>query len=57
MVLRECDHCGMPEERLFTDTWTGKSLCLMCLGAVWDRVTNSPSSEGDNLNELLEDVL
>jgi hypothetical protein len=56
MVISDCDHCGMPEERLLTDTWTGKSLCLTCLSEICERLTHSPS-EGDNLNELLEDVL
>jgi hypothetical protein len=56
MIISECDHCGTPEERLLTDTWTGKSLCLTCLSEICERLTHSPS-EGDNLSELLEDVL
>jgi hypothetical protein len=49
----KCNSCRKPEERLFTDTWTGTSLCLACLGPIWYRITNSPSSEGDNLDQLL----
>lgn len=53
MYMYECGNCGMPEERVFQDSWTKKSLCLKCLGEVWDRVTNSPFTEGDNLEKLL----
>lgn len=56
MFIEECDCCGIPEERVFKDSWTGKNLCLQCLGQVWDRVTNSPYTEGDNLEALLEDA-
>jgi hypothetical protein len=55
MIMHNCDNCGCPEERVFRDSWTGKSLCLTCLGSVWDRITNSPASEGDNLDQLLTD--
>lgn len=53
MIMHECDNCGVPEERVFQDSWTGKEFCLQCLGEVWDRVTNSPFTEGDNLEELM----
>lgn len=45
----ECQWCKNVEERVFQDSWTGMELCLQCLGRVADYVTNSPSSEGDNL--------
>ena len=54
MIMHNCDNCGASEERVFVDSWTGKSLCLMCLGTIWDRITNSPATEGDNLDEFLE---
>lgn len=56
MFMHKCDNCGSPEERLFEDTWTGKSLCLLCLGSIWDRITNSPATEGDNLKALLKEL-
>ncbi len=49
-----CAHCGRSEERVFTDTHTRMSLCLECIGAVWQYVTNSPDSEGDNLVKQLD---
>ena len=55
-VMHDCDKCGSPEERVFEDSWTGKSLCLTCLGEIWGLITNSPATEGDNLDELLEGV-
>ena len=57
MFMHDCDACGCPEERVFEDSWSGKRLCLACLGSVWDRVTNSPATEGDNLEELLDECL
>jgi hypothetical protein len=50
---QRCDACGGVEERIFTDSYTGKDICLMCLTEVAGRVTNSPESEGDNLAEML----
>jgi len=54
LFLRECDNCAMREERVFRDSWTGKELCLSCLGPIVDRITSSPASEGDNLLGLLD---
>lgn len=48
-----CDVCGQIEERLWVDTWTGLQACMGCLGPVIDRITNSPASEGDNIEKLL----
>lgn len=53
IVDRECSHCQVTEERVFTDSWTGKELCLACIIAVAPYVTNSPASEGDNLETEL----
>jgi hypothetical protein len=54
VFLNDCDGCGMSEERLFVDSWTGTELCTDCLAPVITQVTNSPASEGDNLHELLD---
>ena len=51
---RTCEHCYGTEERTFRDSYTGKELCLQCLSPIIDNLTNSPASEGDNLDELLE---
>lgn len=53
-LWHDCDGCETSEERVFVDTWTGKSLCLSCLDIVAKHVTNSPASEGDNLIEELK---
>lgn len=54
MLLDTCDNCEAEEERVFTDTWTGKSLCLACLVPIVEDVTNAPSC-GDNLDQLLRE--
>lgn len=54
IFLKECDNCLAIEERTFMDTWSGKELCLSCLGEIVNDLTNSPASEGDNLNKLLQ---
>lgn len=58
-VLHECDGCGAPEERVFTDTWTGKELCPSCLHKIIGRVQMSPATDpaGDNLPELLKELI
>lgn len=56
MVMYDCDHCGGCEERVFKDTYTGMSLCLMCLSPVVGYVTDSPFTEGDNLQEELDNT-
>jgi hypothetical protein len=43
-----------PWWRVFRDSWTGKELCLQCLAPIIEWVTNSPATEGDNLERLLE---
>ena len=56
MILTdECDHCGGREERVFRDSWTGKQLCLVCLAPIANDLTSSPGTEGDNLEQLLQD--
>lgn len=55
LFLHECDACGSLEERVFTDNWTGKELCIECLSPVINYVTNSPGSDGDNFIKLLID--
>lgn len=51
----ECDACGNEEERIWTDSFTGKELCNECISTVAQKLTNSPASEGDNLKaELLK---
>jgi hypothetical protein len=54
MLWSECDHCGSLEERIFTDSWTGKALCLSCLYEICGQICMSPQTEGDNLEMLLE---
>jgi hypothetical protein len=54
MPWHNCDQCGASEERVFTDSWTGKELCAMCLSSIINQITMSPASEGDNLPELLK---
>lgn len=56
VILRDCDNCGRSEERLFTDTWTGKELCVECLVPILNHVALSPASEGDNLVKLLAET-
>lgn len=57
VFIHDCDWCEASEERLFTDNWTGMELCLSCLHRVAYYVTNSPGSEGDNLDiELMTRV-
>lgn len=55
LFVRTCDACAMTEERVFTDSWTGKELCLDCLLKVAPHLTNSPGTEGDNLEKLLRE--
>lgn len=55
LFYEECNVCGCLEERVFTDSWTGQELCAACLGTIIDDVTNSPCTEGDNLEKLLVD--
>ena len=58
LFYHECDGCECPaEERVFTDTWTGKSLCCSCLYKIIGKVTMSPEDEGDNLLELMETLV
>lgn len=54
VFMKDCSYCGATEERVFTDNWTGKQLCLSCLATVAMYVTNSPATEGDNLMEELK---
>lgn len=54
LFIKTCDHCDASEERIFTDSWTGTDLCLSCLDVVARYVTNSPCSEGDNLQDELK---
>jgi hypothetical protein len=53
LFMDDCNACGALEERVFTDSWTGRELCAECLGTIINEVTNSPCSEGDNLDKLL----
>lgn len=56
LFLKDCQICDASEERIFTDSWTGLEVCSMCLSRVLDRVTMSPASEGDNLEDLLAEM-
>lgn len=53
IASHECSNCGHVEERIFTDSWSGKELCLECILSIGNDLTNSPASEGDNIEELL----
>jgi RNA polymerase subunit RPABC4/transcription elongation factor Spt4 len=55
VILRECGACRQSESRVFTDNWTGLSLCLTCLSEVAAHITMSPE-EGDNLEKVLVDA-
>lgn len=55
-IGRECDNCAGFEERTFRDSYSGVNLCLKCLSEVVDRINLSPSQDGDNLKQLLEEV-
>jgi hypothetical protein len=54
VILRDCDACGQSEERLFTDSWTGKELCISCLAPAINQLALSPASEGDNLTKIID---
>lgn len=54
LLSHRCGGCGGLEERIFTDSWTGRDLCCMCLYRIVGDLTMSPLDEGDNLDELLE---
>lgn len=54
-LMHECDNCKCPDERVFRDSYTGLSLCLMCLYPIIGQVTTCPGTEGDNLKQLLDD--
>jgi hypothetical protein len=54
-LLKECGNCGGYEERTFRDSYTGKDLCLMCLAPIAKQISMSPSTDGDNLKQLLAD--
>lgn len=54
MFSRDCDYCGVPEERLFEDSYTGMNLCVSCLLPILPDLSLSPDTEGDNLKELLD---
>lgn len=55
VILKECDRCGTAEERVFTDSWTGKELCLECLTEMAPHIYLSPATEKDNLEKLIEE--
>lgn len=51
----DCSNCGATEERVFTDSYTGAELCLMCLAPIISEINASPATEGpDNLQQLLD---
>lgn len=54
MFLHDCEVCGATEERIFTDSFSGKEFCIECLSKVLTKLTNSPGSEGDNLDAELK---
>lgn len=54
VLLEECSVCDASEERVFTDSFTGKEVCIECLAPVIRQITNSPQTENDNLADLLE---
>lgn len=54
MIMYDCDNCGGCEERVFKDTYTCMNICLHCLSDVVRYVTNSPFTEGDNLQIELD---
>jgi len=61
LIYHTCDNCGSPAEtRVFEDSWTGKSFCIMCLTEEpttrevnpLRSVTMSPEEDGDNLADV-----
>lgn len=56
LLSHECEGCGGLEERVFTDSWSGKELCPGCLHKIVGKLTMSPASEGDNLLELMDEL-
>lgn len=54
-LMHRCNQCGNLEERTFTDSWTGKELCLTCLYPIIGKVSQAPQTESDNLEDLLND--
>lgn len=55
-LYHQCDVCGNHEERVFTDSYTGKALCIMCLDRVLSKTTMSPSEDGDNFRHLIKEL-
>jgi len=55
-LMHNCDQCEGLEERVFTDSWTGKELCLSCLHPIVGQIAMSPQTEKDNLESLLENA-
>lgn len=55
ILWRMCEYCGCEVERTFQDSWTGKEFCLGCLAPLIGDITESPQSEGDNLDSLLNE--
>ncbi len=54
ILLHDCENCGTTEERIVTDSWTGKELCFGCAIKVLPHVTQSPYHERDNLEAELK---
>ena len=54
-LMRECDNCKCPDERVFRDSFTGMELCVPCLSEVINKISLSPGTEGDNLKTLLQE--
>ena len=51
---RKCESCSGWEERTFRDSYTGMDLCLECLTPIVAFIAHSPSTEKDNLKQLLD---
>ena len=52
----ECSNCEGHAERTFRDSWTGMDLCIECLAPIIERLSMSPSMDGDNLKKLLKEA-
>lgn len=56
MFLHDCQGCESTVERIFTDSWSGKELCVECLEQILPNLLLSPASDRDNMEELVKQL-